>query len=115
MTAIERLQKRTDEPDEAVLADMLESAKSIILSRRFPYGEWPTKKVTDEDGNETEETYVEPQYQDLQYRIALAIYNKDGGDYETSHSENGVTRVWGSEAVPQELLEEITPYVGVLR
>lgn len=115
MTAIERLQKRTDEPDEAILADMLESAKSIILFRRFPYGDWPTKKVTDDDGNETEETYIEPQYQDLQLRVAEDLYNRVGASGQLSHSENGISRSWGSEWVSDQLLQEITPYVGVLK
>lgn len=115
MTAIERLQKRTNEPDEAILEDMLKSAKSIILSRRFPYGDWPQKTVTDDDGNETEETYVEPQYEDLQLRIAEDMYNRIGASGQLSHSENGISRSWGSEWVSDQLLQEITPYVGVLK
>ena len=37
------------------------------------------------------------------------MYNKLGAEYETSHSESGISRTWGSEDVPQQLLEEIVP------
>ena len=100
MTLMERLAKRTDEADEAVLEDMMESAKSIILGRRFPYGEWPDE--------------VEPRYQDLQLRIAEDMYNRIGASGQISHSENGISRSWGAEWVSEELLNEITPVVGVV-
>lgn len=93
MEIFERLQKRTDENDLDLLADLLDSAESVILARRFPFG-----------GGELEE-----RYRDLQFRIALAFYNKLGAEYETSHSESGISRTWGSEDVPQQLLEEIVP------
>lgn len=113
MTQLERLQKRTDEPDEAVLEDMLESAKSIILGLRFPYEDWPTIFVEDENGKPEEVTIVEPRYQDLQIRIAEDMYNRIGASGQLSHSENGISRSWGSEWVSEELLQEIVPYVGV--
>ena len=100
MTLLERLAKRTDEADEAVLEDMMESAKSIILGRRFPYGDWPDE--------------VEPRYQDLQLRIAEDMYNRIGASGQIGHSENGISRSWGAEWVSEELLNEITPVVGVV-
>lgn len=69
MEIFERLQKRTGENDLDLLADLLDSAESVILARRFPFG-----------GGELEE-----RYRDLQFRIALAMYNKLGAEYETSH------------------------------
>ena len=50
---------------------------------------------------------------DLQFRVALAIYNKQGGEFETAHTENGVSRSYGSEGIPQELLLEVTPMAKV--
>lgn len=100
MTNLERLKLRTNEPDEAVLNDCLESAKNAILARRFPYREW--------DGD------VEPKYTDLQFRIALDLYNKIGGEGQLTHSENGVSRTWESSWVSEQLLSEVVPYVGVL-
>lgn len=101
MDALERLKLRTDEPDEDVLLDCLESAKSAIMSRRFPYQEWPDD--------------LEKQYLDLQYRIALDLYNKTGAEAELSHSENGVSRSYESSWISQQLLNEVVPVCGVLK
>lgn len=113
MTLLDRLKKRTNEPDEEILEDMLESAKSIILGRRFPFG-WPPP-IKDNFGNYTYGTCVEPRYEDLQLRIAEDMYNRIGASGQMSHSENGISRSWGSEWVSEELLQEITPYVGALK
>lgn len=100
MDNLERLKLQTSEADEALLSDALETAKSAIMARRYPFGEWPEE--------------LENRYIDLQFRIALSIYNKRGGEYETEHSENGVTRSWSSEGIPKELLAEVTPLGKVL-
>lgn len=135
MNVLARLKLQTGEADDAILLDCMESAKSAILSRRYPYGDWPEKTVTKvippqvetdpETGEETvveegrteqyQETVLEPRYLDLQFRCALAVYNKRGGEFETSHTENNVTRVWGSEYIPNSLLEEVTPYCGLVK
>lgn len=101
MDVLERLKVRTGEADEALLADLLESARASVLARRFPYG----------DGTEQ----LEARYEDLQYRIALALYEKEGAGFQTSHSENGVSRAWKSEGIPESLLAEVAPMVGGLR
>ena len=102
MTQLEKLQRRIpEEPDESVLEDVLESAKNIILSHRFPFNkEWP------ED--------VELRYQDLQIRIAVDMYNRIGAEGQVSHAENSISRSWGEEWVSGQLLREIVPYAGVL-
>lgn len=135
MTNLERMKLRTGEADEAVLIDCLESAKAAILSRRFPYGNWPTKEtevvippVTDIDPDTGEtvvvtpgrtetytETVLEARYNDLQYRCAIDLYNKTGAEGQTSHTENGISRSWGAEWISTDLLNEVTPMVGVVR
>lgn len=101
MTQLERLKIRIPEKviDEE-LEDILESAKAVILSRRFPFGEQPQE--------------VEDRYKDLQIRIAVEMYNKRGVEGQTAHSENGVSRSYSSASVSEELLREITPKVGVV-
>ena len=101
MDALERLKLRTQEPDEAVLMDCLESARSAIMSRRFPYQEWPDE--------------IEPQYMDLWYRVALELYNKSGAEGEVAHSENGVSRSYESSWVSEQLLSEVVPMCGVIK
>ena len=101
MTQLERLKIRiTEKVDDNELEDILESAKAVILSRRFPFGEQPTD--------------IEPKYMDLQIRIATEMFNKRGAEGETAHSENGISRTYASASVSEELLREITPKAGVV-
>ena len=101
MTQLERLKLRiTGNQTDAELEDILESAKAVILSRRFPFGEHPEE--------------IENRYKDLQIRIAVEMYNKRGAEGETAHSENGISRSYASASVSEDLLREITPKVGVL-
>jgi hypothetical protein len=101
MTQLERLKLRiTEKVNDVELEDILESAKAVILSRRFPFSEWPDE--------------IEPKYKDLQIRIAVEMFNKQGAEGETAHSENGVSRTYASASVSEDLLKEITPKVGVV-
>ena len=101
MTQLERLKIRiTEDVTDIELEDILESAKAVILSRRFPFGEQPTE--------------IEDRYKDLQVRIAVEMFNKRGAEGETAHSENGVSRTYSSASVSEELLREITPKAGIV-
>ena len=101
MTQLERLKIRIPEnTNELELEDLLESAKAVILSRRFPFGEVPAE--------------IEERYKDLQIRIAVEMYNKLGAEGEIAHSENGISRTYSSASVSEELLREITPKAGVV-
>lgn len=115
MTNLERMKLRVpEEANDAVFVDCLESAKNAILARRFPYGDFPTKTVTNSDGSTSEETYIESRYLDLQYRIAMDLYNKAGAEGETSHTENGISRMYESSWISKQLLDEVVPKVGVI-
>lgn len=81
------------------LLSALDSAKYIIFEERFPFHEHP------ED--------VESRYHGLQIRIALEIFNKEGAEGQTSHSENGISRTYSSADISLELLDKITPLCGV--
>ena len=101
MTQLERLKIRiTEKVTDTELEDILESAKAVILSRRFPFNEWPDE--------------IEDRYKDLQIRIAVEMCSKRGAEGETSHSENGVSRSYASAGVSEDLLSEITPKAGVV-
>lgn len=102
MAQLERLKKRITEKDvsDTELEDILESAKAVILSRRFPFGDYPTE--------------IEERYKDLQIRIAVEMFNKQGAEGEIAHNENGVSRTYSSASVSEELLREITPKAGVV-
>lgn len=115
MTQLERLKVRIpEEPNEGLLEEALESAKNVILSRRFPFGDWPVKLVETNTGRFEEVTTLEARYLDLQVRMAIDLYNRIGAEGQMSHSENGISRGWGAEWISQELLDEIVPMCGVV-
>lgn len=79
---------------------LLETAKSAINARRYPFGEVPDE--------------LEKRYENLQIRIAVELYNKAGAEGETAHSENGISRSYSSAWISEELLSEVTPKARVL-
>ena len=109
-TQLERLKihlEITDSSEDALLRDILTSAKNAILARRYPYTEYPM--------DETGETILEKRYEDLQIRIAVYLYNKRGAEGQTVHNENGINRTYESADVPESLMRGITPFVGVFK
>lgn len=106
MAAIDKLWTRLNgevtAKDEELLEELLTSAGAAILSRRYPFG-YPS-------GQE-----IPTQYEDLQVRIAVVLFNKIGAEGETAHSENGISRTYESGDIPDSLLAEVIPMVGVIR
>lgn len=100
MDNLARLKLRTGEADEAILEDCLESARSAIMARRYPYQEWPDE--------------LESRYLDLQFRCAMDLYNKIGAENEIAHSENGISRSYESSWISESLLQEVTPIAKVV-
>ena len=103
MDILDRLVLRLTEngvsPDVDVLNDCIESAKSAIMSRRYPFKTWPEQ--------------IEDRYKDLQFRIALDLYNKIGAEGEVTHGENGVSRHFESSWISEQLLSEVTPIARI--
>ena len=107
VTQLERLKIQLeikDNEQDALLLDLLESAKFAILSRRYPFGNFPI--------DDTGELILEPRYYDLQVRIAVYLYNKIGAEGQITHSENGISRSWESGDIPESLLNQVTPLVS---
>lgn len=94
----------TDDED-SVLLSFLEIAKYKILNRRYPY-------LTDE---ELEEKNVPKRWEEKQILIAAYLLNKRGADGETQHIENGIHRNYKSADVPDDMLRDILPCVGIPR
>lgn len=107
MIQLDRLKVQLEIKDNSqnqLLLDLLESAKYAILSRRYPFQDFPV----DENG----EPILEKRYLDLQVRIAIYLYNKLGAEGQIGHSENGIGRSWKSEDIPESLLDQVVPFVG---
>lgn len=102
MAQLDRLKARLEGEDftDALLDELLETAKDIIFEHRFPYSEYPTE--------------VETRYLGLQVQIAVELFNKLGGEGQLGHTENGITRSWSSADVSPALLSRITPVVKVV-
>lgn len=82
----------TDTSQDGVCQFYLDNAKDIICELRR----------TDQ---------VESQYLSTQVKIAIELYSKQGAEGQTSHSENGITRMYEKANVSPSLLAEITPFV----
>ena len=104
MTKAEKLQllrAMVGESDtEEVLLAYLNIAGSKIISRAYPYN--------------TEVTEVPTRYEYLQCEIAAYLLNKRGAEGQLIHSENGISRSYGSADVPTAMLNAITSVVGVI-
>lgn len=97
---LEMLSSMVDETNTQLLNVYLTIAKNKILNRAYPY-----------DDTKTE---VPSKYDVLQCEIAAYLYNKRGAEGQTSHDENGIKRTYESADVPESMLKQITPYVGVI-
>lgn len=75
----------------------LPAARDAILAARNPFSADPSA-----------ETW-EARYDRLQCEVAAAMYDRRGAEGETAHSENGVSRTWGSAGVPRHLMQRVVP------
>ena len=85
---------------EEVLLAYLNIAGQKIMNRAYPYG--------------TDEAEVPNRYGFLQCEIAAYLLNKRGAEGQLIHSENGISRSYGSADVPESLLGAVTPFCGVI-
>lgn len=108
MTEVEKLSMlrvMVGQPNEGdwrddVLISYLSIAGRKIINRAYPYDDTVTE--------------VPRRYGYLQCDIAAYLLNKRGAEGQTSHSENGVSRSYESADVPESMLSEVVPHVGVL-
>ena len=108
MTEVEKLamlRVMVGQPNEGdwsddVLVSYLAIAGRKIINRAYPYDDTVTE--------------VPRRYGYLQCEIAEYLLNKRGAEGQTSHSENGISRTYESAGVPESMLSEVIPRVGVL-
>ena len=102
LTMLRTLLGITDTSSDADLTAYLSLAKSKILNKMYPFGIPET--VTD----------VPSKYTETQVNIACYLWNKRGAEGETSHTENGITRQYGGSDIPNDMLKEVTSFMGVI-
>lgn len=108
MTEVEKLamlRVMVGQPNEGdwsddVLISYLAIAGQKIINRAYPYDDTVTE--------------VPRRYGYLQCDIATYLLNKRGAEGETAHSENGISRSYERADVPESMLSEVVPHVGVL-
>ena len=83
---------------DAQVASYLALAEQRIIERLYPFGAvigaMPSR------------------YDHTQCELAVRMIARRGGEGQTSHSENGISRTWGSED-DADILARVVPYVGV--
>ena len=107
MTEVEKLSMlrvMVGQPNEGdwaddVLTSYLAIAGQKIINRAYPYDDTVTE--------------VPRRYGYLQCDIAAYLLNKRGAEGQVAHSENGVSRSYESADVPESMLSEVVPHVGV--
>ena len=90
----------SDSEDDLLLA-LLSLADGKILERLYPY-------------DHSKET-LPTRYVGKQIEIAVYLYNKQGAEGQTVHSENGISRTYESADVPESMLRGIAPFVGGIK
>ena len=108
MTEVEKLamlRVMVGQPNEGdwsddVLTSYLAIAGRKIINRAYPYDD------TVED--------VPRRYGYLQCDIAAYLLNRRGSEGQLVHTENGISRSYESADVPESMLSEVIPHVGVL-
>lgn len=74
-------------------------AANRIFQRLYPFGGAPA--------------VLPSQYDTLQCELVVRMIARRGGEGETAHSENGISRTWGS-VDDEDILGRLVPFVGVL-
>ena len=107
MTDVEKLsllRVMVGQPNEGdwaddVLISYLAIAGQKIINRAYPYDDTVTE--------------VPRRYGYLQCDIAAYLLNKRGAEGQTAHSENGISRSYESADIPESMLGDVVPHVGV--
>ena len=89
MTGINRLSARLPDVKADVLEALLEEAEGMLLAY--------TGRMTLPCALET-----------AKVQLAVVLYNRQGIEGQTAHSEGGVSR--SMEGIPQEILRQAAPY-----
>lgn len=92
----------SDEKDEVVISAFLSFAADDLCSIFVPH-----------KGQEEKEAFLE-KYGTAQVKLAAYYLNKRGWDFQISHNENGVSRVYETGDIPDSILRLITPQAEVI-
>jgi hypothetical protein len=86
----------------SALTVYLSLAEEAVLNRLYPFG-------CREDKN------IPSKYDYKVCEIACYLFNKRGAEGQTAHGENGISRSYESAGIPDSMLKDIVPFVGVIK
>ena len=90
-----------DNSDDKTLTVYLSFAVNAVMNKLYPFG-WDCESV--------------PSKYDYKIcEIACYLYGKRGAEGQVDHNENGISRTYESASVPDSMLAEIVPFVGVVK
>ena len=92
----------SDETDDNVISAFLSMAETALYHYIDPFA------------TGTKEDALAP-YPDVVVSAAAYWLDKRGWDFQTTHSENGISRTYESGDLPVSILNRITPKAGVVR
>ena len=105
-TSLESLKiylKIKDDTEDDLLSLFLSQAEKKVLNKRYPYG------YSDEEKEKALE-----KYSDIVLDIAVFLYNKQGAEGQTGHSENGISRSYEKAGIPESFVQDIIPVAKLM-
>ena len=106
LTHLKLLLSQEGDLSDDLLLLFLKQAESMILNKIYPNGR-PNNVGT--NGKPVPLT-VPSEYEYIQLEISVVLFNKQGAEGQSSHSEGGINR---SYLNVDTLLSGVVPYVGV--
>ena len=97
---MDKLKVLTDSDNEALLEIFLDIAKQAVILRLYPFSQ--------EKGD------VPDEYSANVLQIAVYLYDKQGAEGQTAHSENGISRSYESGNIPESMFCGIVPYARII-
>ena len=97
----------SDDREDDLLIEVLESAKALFLMLRYPTSSYPV--------NEHDEPIIEVRYNDWILRCAIEMYSRIGAEGQMVHNENSINRAYESGTISDTLRMEIVPIAGLVR
>lgn len=88
--------------ENSMLTVYLSLAEEAVINKLYPFG-------CREDKN------IPSKYDYKVCEIACYLFNKRGAEGQTAHGENGISRSYESAGIPDSMLKDVVPFVGVIK
>lgn len=90
-----------DTTEQKYLKVLVKQAITNVINKRYPFKEC----------SEQEQEATVRRYSNVIFNAVIYAYAKDGAEFQTSHTENGIQRSWIDE---ENLYKDVVPYIKIL-